>query len=150
PEKNRALEAQWAEVVVKARKDGQGKEVLSSVKLVKPRLRIFHAAPASGEADATEKARQAKEQAAPAGERPEETIDLGAVLRKITPLEVDHIDILGGEVGFVDTSRKERPELWMHDLELSVENLTTRVPLTDGRPVLLTGRATVARSGTLP
>lgn len=148
-EKNRALEAQWAEVVVKARKDGQGKELVSSVKLVKPKLRIFHAAPAPGEADATEKARQAKEQAAPAGERPDETIDLGAVLRKITPLEVDHIDILGGEVAFVDTSRKERPELWMHDLELSVENLTTRVQLTDGRPVLLTGRATVARSGML-
>lgn len=151
-EKNRALEAQWAEVIVKARKDGHGKEVVSAVKLVKPRLRIFHAAPPPGEAAATEKAkkdREANEQAAPAAERPEESLDLGAVLRKITPLEVDHIDILDGQVAFVDTSRKERPELWMHELELSVENLTTRVHLTEGRPVLLTARATVARSGTL-
>jgi uncharacterized protein DUF748 len=148
-EKNRALEAQWAEVVVKARKDGHGKEVVAAVKLVKPRLRIFHAAPPPGEADAKEKAQKAKEEAAPPGERPEETIDLGEVLRKITPLEVDHIDILDGQVAFVDTSRKERPELWMHDLELSIENLTTRVHLTEGRPVLLTARATVARSGTL-
>ena len=69
------------------------------------------------------------------------------LLHKITPLEVDHIDILDGQVAFVDTSRQERPELWMHDLQLSVENLTNRVRLTEGRPVLLTASATLARSG---
>jgi hypothetical protein len=35
----------------------------------------------------------------------------------------------------------------MHDLQLSVENLTSRVRLTEGRPVLLTASATLARSG---
>lgn len=69
------------------------------------------------------------------------------MLHKITPLDVDHIDILDGEVAFVDTSREERPELWLHDLQLSVENLTNRVRLTEGRPVLLTASATLAKSG---
>ncbi len=71
------------------------------------------------------------------------------LLHKITPLEVDHIDILDGQVAFVDTSRKERPEIWLHDLQLSVENLTNRVRLTEGRPVLLTASGTLARSGTV-
>jgi hypothetical protein len=35
------------------------------------------------------------------------------------------------------------------DLELSVENLTTRVHLTEGLPVLLTASATVANGGTM-
>ena len=35
----------------------------------------------------------------------------------------------------------------MHDLQLSVENLTNRVRLTEGRPVLLTASATLAHSG---
>ena len=76
-------------------------------------------------------------------------IDLAEELRKITPLDVDHIDILDGQVAFVDVSRSERPELWLHDLELSVENLTTRLHLADGRPVLLTASATLAHSGKL-
>ena len=37
----------------------------------------------------------------------------------------------------------------MHDLQLSVENLTNRVRLTEGRPVLLTASATLAKSGTV-
>jgi len=83
---------------------------------------------------------------APAAQ-PDEAVDLNELLHKITPLDVDHIDILDGQVAFVDTGRQERPELWMHDLQLSVENLTNRVRLTEGRPVLLTASATLARSG---
>jgi hypothetical protein len=134
-EGDRALEAQWAEVVVKARKDRE--EVVSAIKLVQPKIRIFHAAPPADEA----KDKSPKQ--------PDEVIDLGEVLRRITPLDVDHIDILDGQVAFVDISRKERPELWLHDLQLSVENLVTRVRLTGGRPVLLTAAATTGRSGTL-
>ena len=136
-ERTHLLEAQWKEVTVKARKDGA--VVVSAVKLVQPKIRIFHAAPAE-DAAATD-----KPQAAPAP--PPEVIDLADVLRKITPLDIDHLDILDGQVAFVDTSRKERPELWMHELQLSVENLPTRVRLTEGRPVLLTASGVLARSG---
>jgi hypothetical protein len=138
-ERTHVLEAQWVEVEVKGQK--QGDQVVSAVKLVQPKIRIFHAAPppdAPGSAQKKEGSSQ-----------PNEVVDLNDLLHKITPLDVDHIDILDGQVAFVDTSRKERPELWLHDLQLSVENLTTRVHMTEGRPVLLTASATLARSGTV-
>lgn len=137
-ERTHVLEAQWSEVEVKGRKEGEA--VVSAIKLVQPKIRIFHAAPPPEEA-AT--ARQSQERPAP----PSELVDLNELLHRITPLDVDHIDILDGQVTFVDTSRQERPELWMHDLQLSVENLTNRVRLTEGRPVLLTASATLAHSG---
>jgi Domain of Unknown Function (DUF748) len=143
-ERTHVLEAQWTEVVVKARKEGA--EVLAAVKLVQPKIRIFHAAPPP-EDPADKKVKDKPPKGAPPD--PSEAIDLAETLRKITPLDVDHIDILDGQVAFVDTSRKERPEIWMHELQLSVENLTTRVHLTEGRPVLLTASAVLAHSGTL-
>ena len=149
-ERNHLMEAQWTDVVIKARKED--KEVVSAIKLVGLRLRILHAAPppddkAGGEDQAKnqdKKADAGKEKEAPP---PAELIDLAQELRKITPLAVDHIDVLDGQAAFIDTSRKERPEIWLHDLQISVENLTTRVRLGEGRPVLLTASGTLARSG---
>jgi len=140
-ERTHVLEAQWTEVAVKARKDGA--TVVSAVKLVQPKIRLFHAAAAA--APASEQRAAGQPATDPA--QPTEVIDLVQVLRKITPLDVDHIDVLDGQVAFVDTSRKERPELWMHQLELSIENLPTRVKLTEGRPILLTASAVLAHSG---
>jgi hypothetical protein len=137
-ERTHVLEARWSEVEVKGRKEGDA--VVSAIKLVQPKIRIFHAAPPPEAAGTAQKKKEATAQ-------PSEVVDLNELLHKITPLEVDHIDILDGQVAFVDTSRQERPELWLHDLQLSVENLTNRVRLTEGRPVLLTASATLARSG---
>ena len=139
-ERTHVLEAQWTEVEVKGHKNGDA--VVSAIKLVQPKIRILHAAPPPEDAAAP------REQKKPPSQ-PSEVVDLNDLLHKITPLDVDHIDILDGQVAFVDTSRPERPELWMHDLQLSVENLTNRVRLTEGRPVLLTASATLADSGTV-
>lgn len=138
------MEAEWKEVAVKTSK--QGKEITAALELTAPNIRLFHAAPSPEEA---QQAEQKKQQAAAAKQNPPPLIDLATELRKITPLEVDHIDIVDGQVAFVDVSSKERPELWLHDLQLSVENLTTRVHLTEGRPVLLTATGTLANSGTV-
>ena len=132
------LEAKWTEVEVKGRKEGDA--VVSAIKLVQPEIRILHAAPPPEDSACAQEKKKPPAQ-------PSEVVDLNDLLHKITPLEVDHIDILDGQVAFVDTSRQERPELWMHELQLSVENLTNRVRLTEGRPVLLTASATLARSG---
>ncbi len=140
-ERNHLLEAHWREVRVKASK--QGGEVLSSVKLVGPDVRIFHA----GSPPEPEKADKVKSADAPANRPPQEVIDLAETLRKITPLAIDHLDILDGQVAFVDVSRAERPELWLHELQLSIENLTTRVRSGEGRPVLLTASGKLAKSG---
>lgn len=132
------LEAEWSEVEVKGRKEGDA--VVSAIKLTRPKIRIFHAAPPPEDTSADQKKKESPAQ-------PSEVVDLNDLLHRITPLDVDHIDILDGQVAFIDTSRQERPELWMHDLQLSVENLTDRVRLTEGRPVLLTASATLANSG---
>jgi hypothetical protein len=138
-ERTHVLEAQWKEVEVKAKKDGDA--VVSAIKLVQPKIRIFHATPPPEKTPTDHDEKQAPPV------QPDEAVDLNELLHKITPLDVDHIDILDGQVAFVDTGRQERPELWMHDLQVSVENLTNRVRLTEGRPILLTASATIARSG---
>ncbi|MES1171643.1 MAG: DUF748 domain-containing protein [Bacteroidota bacterium] len=160
-ERDHVIEAQWKEVVVKARRTTSGAakqpgkrapkgEVVAAVELIEPKLRLFHAAPPpEPPAEAAAKAAKQKEPPKEAPRHPAESIDLAQELRKITPLDVDHIDILDGQVAFIDTSRKERPEIWLHDLQLSVENLPTRVPLTEGRPLLLTVSGTLAHSGTV-
>jgi Domain of Unknown Function (DUF748) len=140
-ERNHLLEAKWKEVVVKAQKEGQ--DIAASIKLIAPEIRIFHAAPppendGGNAAKATEKDAQ---------KPPAEIIDLNEEFRKVTALDVDHLDILDGQVAFIDTSRAERPELWLHDLQLSAENLATRQHLAGGRPVLLTASGTLAQSG---
>jgi len=138
-ERNHLVEAKWQEVIVKAVK--QGGETAASVKLVGPKMRLFHAASPPGA--------QAPDDPTPKAKQPAEALDLASELHKVTPLDVDHVDILDGQVAFIDTSRAERPELWLHDLQLSVENLTTRLHLADGRPVLLTATGTLAHSGKL-
>jgi len=138
-ERNHLLEATWKEVVVKVEK-GKAKRVAAALKLVEPNIRLFHAAPPP-------QADSGKDDGNNANTPPAEVIDLDRELRKITPLDVDHVDILDGQLAFIDTSRAERPELWLHDLQLSVENLTTRLHLGDGRPALLTASGTLARSG---
>jgi hypothetical protein len=141
-ERDRLLEAQWKEVAVKASiSDG---DVVSAVKLTQPKIRVFHAGSPPAKKDSPP---PTPDKDKPAAKHPTQTIDLAQEMRKLTPLDVDHIDILDGQVAFVDTSRKERPELWLHDLQLSVENLTTRVRMTEGRPVLLTATATLQHSG---
>ena len=138
-ERDHLLEASWKEVVIKATKQEGGRDVGAAVKLVAPEIRLFHAA--AEPPDAKPKANEKSDRP------PAEAIDLTQELRKVTPLDVDHVDILDGQVAFIDTSRVERPELWIHDLQLSVENLVTRLHLADGRPALLTASGTVAHSG---
>jgi len=140
-ERNHLLEASWKKVDVKVEKRG-GKDVAAAVKLVAPQVRVFHAASDAPGPQANKQKVEGKKK-----QRAADVIDLARELRKVTPLDVDHIDILDGQVAFVDTSRVERPELWLHDLQLSVENLVTRLHLADGRPALLTATGTVARSG---
>jgi hypothetical protein len=140
-ERSRLIEAEWTDAIAKARKEGSG--VVAAVKLVEPKIRIFHAAPEEAESDSSKKPSK------PATAQSDEVIDLAQELRAITPLDVNHVDVLDGQVAFIDTSRRERPEIWLHDLQLSVENLTTRVPLTEGRPVLLTASGILANSGTV-
>jgi hypothetical protein len=72
-----------------------------------------------------------------------------SLLRQLPPISIESVAVRDGELDYVDLTSAARPELWFHDVELSLENLTTRLGETRGLPILLTARATVQRSGTL-
>jgi len=69
--------------------------------------------------------------------------ELGAKLQRLSPLEVQRIQVTHAELAFSDQTGKGSPSLWFHDLDGTVENLATRRGLSHGEPT------TVAASGTL-
>jgi len=73
--------------------------------------------------------------------------DVGEALEQAPALRVERIEVKNGEVLFRDLADKGQPELWLHDMEVVVENVATREPLEGGRPVTVTGRAVLQRTG---
>ena len=69
--------------------------------------------------------------------------ELGAKIKKLSPLAVERIELKRAEVAFTDDTSEGSPAIWLHDLDATVENLATRVGLAHGEPT------TVAASGTL-
>lgn len=70
-------------------------------------------------------------------------------LRKLVPLKIARIEVVRGEVLLRDLTAPRQPELWVHELELVVDNLPTRARLADGRPTTLQARGIVGRTGDL-
>jgi uncharacterized protein DUF748 len=75
--------------------------------------------------------------------------DLSDQLQTITALKVSRIEVVGGEVLFHESAGAHQQELWVHRLDLVVQNLATRPGLSNGRPATVTGHGTVGRSGEL-
>ena len=73
--------------------------------------------------------------------------DVRDALERVTPARVDRIEIRDGEILYRDLTAPREPEIWVHHLELAVENITTREELAHGRPVTVSGRATLGKSG---
>ncbi|HXU04849.1 MAG TPA: hypothetical protein VN903_28000, partial [Polyangia bacterium] len=67
--------------------------------------------------------------------------DVRDALERVTPVRVARVEIRDGEVLYRDMTAPRTPEIWVHDIELAVENLTTRPKLARGRPVTVSGRA---------
>src|SRR5205814_416829 len=77
------------------------------------------------------------------------TPDLSAELPKVTPLDVDRVEIVRGELLFRDAALPRHPEVWVHRLQLAAENMATRRKLAKGRPTTLSARGVLGRSGKL-
>jgi hypothetical protein len=75
--------------------------------------------------------------------------DVRATLRKLLPARLDRLEIHDGEVLYRDLTAERTPEIWVHDLELTIENVATRRALEHGRPATLDLRGKVGRSGVL-
>jgi hypothetical protein len=86
---------------------------------------------------------------APPAEQVLELPSFPEALEELLPAEVERIDVRRGEVRIIDTSQQHRPTIWLHELEVAIENLATRERLMMGRPTLLTARAMVQRTGVL-
>ena len=106
--------------------------LVGSARIVEPKITVLAGAP--------EKAKPKTEAKAP---------DLSAQLAKITPLKVDRVEILRGELLLRDMGEAQHPELWVHKLELAAENLPTRKSLAGGRPATVTARGVAGKSGQL-
>ena len=72
---------------------------------------------------------------------------LGEKLKRLSPLDVERIELQGAEVAFTDDTARTSPSLWLHDLDATLENFATRVGLTHGEPTTLAASGTLQRTG---
>lgn len=77
------------------------------------------------------------------------TPDLSGQLSELPPLRVTRVEVLDGELLLHPMQGERRPKLWIHDVELTAQNLSTRRSRTGGRPATVSARGIVARSGEL-
>jgi hypothetical protein len=75
--------------------------------------------------------------------------DLAKQLLELAPLRVDRFEVKNGEITFTDRTKKEVPQLWLHDMETTVENVSTRAALARGEPTVVALSAKIQRKGEL-
>lgn len=81
------------------------------------------------------------------GQEIEEAPKVGRRLADLAPFLVDRAQVKDGEILFVDAREPERPRLWFHGIEATLENFATRPALAKGEPTVLAARGTVQRTG---
>jgi uncharacterized protein DUF748 len=72
---------------------------------------------------------------------------LGEKIRKLSPLDVERIELKQAEVAFADETGKGAPALWLHDVDATLENVATRVGLSHGEPTTLAASGTLQKTG---
>ncbi|ABS25948.1 DUF748 domain-containing protein [Anaeromyxobacter sp. Fw109-5] len=77
----------------------------------------------------------------------EEAPEVGRGLEELTPFLLDRLQVKDGELLWVDESEPEKPELWLHRLEGTLENFATRKALAKNEPTVLAARGVLQRSG---
>jgi hypothetical protein len=76
-----------------------------------------------------------------------ESQNVGAALEKLMPAWVDQVKVHEGEFLFRDPVATRHPEIWVHDIELAAENMSTKMKLARGHLATVSVRATLGRSG---
>ena len=72
---------------------------------------------------------------------------LGDKIKRLSPLDVERIELKRAEVAFTDDTARGSPSLWLHDLDATVENVATRVGLSHGEPTTLAASGTLQKTG---
>lgn len=73
--------------------------------------------------------------------------NIGALLKKAPPLRVNQIKVNEAEIIFIDATEKIQPRLWIHDMEVTIDNVATREKLTRDMPTTINADAVIQRSG---
>ncbi len=90
---------------------------------------------------------EAKDGAPAGGQEAEETPAVGHRLADLAPFLLNRVQVKDGEILFVDAREPERPRLWFHGIEATLENFATRPALSKGEPTVLAARGTLQRTG---
>ncbi len=73
--------------------------------------------------------------------------DIRSSLQKLLPARANRVEIRDGEFLLRDRAAPRHPEIWVHHIELVIENVTTRKGLAGGQPATVSARATLGHSG---
>lgn len=76
-------------------------------------------------------------------------LDISKTLEAIIPFRVDRFELADSEVTLTDATDPKRPQIWINDIEFVAENIVSRQKLDQRAPLMLTGRATVQKTGVL-
>jgi hypothetical protein len=74
---------------------------------------------------------------------------LGERLNGLSPILIDRMEIRDGELLWAERPDKSSPQIWLHGLEVAVENIATRPALAEGRATTATVAAKLQRTGEL-
>ncbi len=75
--------------------------------------------------------------------------DIPRLLRTIFPFKIARVEIRDSQLLGIDRLKQSNTELWIHGIEVSIENFASREKMLGGRPVTVSGRMTLMESGTL-
>lgn len=75
--------------------------------------------------------------------------DLSEKLLKIMPLTVDRVQVRDAAMLFTDKTKPEFPNIWIHKVDATLENLATRAALARGEPTSVALSGTIQESGEL-
>lgn len=78
-----------------------------------------------------------------------ETPNLAQVLKEMVPFKIDHVQVRGGDITFIDKTVPELPRIRLTELDATLENLASRPALASGEPTTLALSALLQRSGRL-
>ena len=73
--------------------------------------------------------------------------DIRASLQKLLPARANRVEVRDGEFLFRERASPRHPQIWVHHIELVVENVATRRGLAGGEPATVSARATLGHSG---
>ena len=81
--------------------------------------------------------------------RPIRIPHMGTAFGKMILARVDRAEVREGEILLRELAAPHQPEIWVHHIDLTAENLATREELARGRPATVSAHGTLGHSGAL-